>query len=249
VNHLRRTVATAIFAGLLLGPIARAQTARLPDAPASDSTLDNQPIHRDSTPNSDYSTAQNSKSSQAAPSSGFDTLRVVIALGGVVGLIFLLRSGVRRIFPGAVPHRSSRAMQVLCRLAISPRQHLLLVQVGKRLIVVGDGGAQLNPLCEIASPEEVEAIVAQVREESASSLKRFDLFFGKARKPYTEEIATDEIEQTTSPQSAPSQADQSPDARFDPSHELVDPALAQTRDELSGLTQKVRDLAKQLGGS
>jgi flagellar biogenesis protein FliO len=177
---------------------------------------------------------------------GFDSVRVAIALVVVIGLIFVLRFGMRWFFPGALPQRSTRAMQVLSRFTISPRQHLLLVQVGKRLIVVGDGGAQLNPLCEITAADEVEAIVSQVREESASSLKRFELFFGKAKKNYVDEPAAEEIEQPSA-DPAPAPPSEPADARFDPSHELVDPSLAQTRDELSGLSQKVRDLAKQLG--
>jgi hypothetical protein len=39
------------------------------------------------------------------------------------------------------------------------------------------------------------------------------------------------------------------ESRFDDSHEIVDPSLAQTRNELSGLSEKVRDLARQLGKS
>ncbi len=118
--------------------------------------------------------------------------------------------------------------------------------------MVGDGGAQLNPLCEITSQDEVEAIVAQVREESATSLKRFEMFFGKARKPYAEEPAQEEIERTAEQTADPAgrtESTEGADVPFDPTHEIVDPAIAQTRDELSGLSQKVRDLAKQLGRS
>ena len=177
---VRRTMAAAIFAGFILGGMGRAFAAPPTDADTPEATLDNQSIHRDSAANPANSPAASAKTNGAAPSGGFDSARVAIALTVVIGLIFVLRFGLRRVFPGAVPQRSTRAMQVLCRFTISPRQHLLLVQVGKRLIVVGDGGAQLNPLCEITSQDEVEAIVAQVREESATSLKRFEMFFGKA---------------------------------------------------------------------
>ena len=36
-------------------------------------------------------------------------------------------------------------------------------------------------------------------------------------------------------------------ALFDPTHELPDPSLAQTQKDLSGLSEKVRDLTRQLG--
>jgi flagellar biogenesis protein FliO len=247
VTRRLRITAAAIFAGLLLCGAGRLLAAPPPDADGAGVTLDNQAIHRDPGTDADSPAPAKSPTGTATPTAGgFDSARVVIALVTVVGLIFAIRSGLRWFFPGVVPQRSTRAMQVLCRFTISPRQHLILVQVGKRLIVVGDGGAQLNPLCEITAAEEVEAIVTQVREESASSLKRFELFFGKARKTYTEEPTAEEMGQ---PAAEPVPAPESPDARFDPTHELTDPSLTETRDELSGLSQKVRDLAKQLGRS
>lgn len=244
MTRVCRTAIAAIFAGLVLSGVDRAWAAPAPDADASAASSENQPILRDSSADS---AAQPAKTGvTAAPAGGFDSVRVVLALGGVVGLILLLRVGLRQIFPGVIPQRSTRAMQLLCRFPIAPRQHLLLVQVGKRLIVVGDGGAQLNPLCEITAPEEVEAIVTQVREESASSLRRFELFFGKARKGYTEEPAGEETDKVADePEPAP--AAPASEAPFDASHELNEPALSQTRDELSGLAQKVRALANQLG--
>jgi flagellar biogenesis protein FliO len=245
VTRALRIAAAAIFAGLMLLGSGRALAATPTDGNTPDVTLENQAIHRDPGTDSDNSTAGKSKTDVVAQPGGFDSVRVAIALAVVIGLIFVLRFGMRWFFPGALPQRSTRAMQVLSRFTISPRQHLLLVQVGKRLIVVGDGGAQLNPLCEITAADEVEAIVSQVREESASSLKRFEQFFGKAKKNYADEPAGEEIEQPAEP--APAPPSEPADARFDPSHELVDPSLSQTRDELSGLSQKVRDLAKQLG--
>ena len=100
--------------------------------------------------------------------------------------------------------------------------------------MVGDSGAQLNPLCEITNEEEVAAILAQVREESATAARRFDLLFGRARKGFDEEHA-------------PAQQIESPaEAMFDPSHEINHPALSQTQNELVGLSDKVRNLARQL---
>jgi flagellar biogenesis protein FliO len=166
---------------------------------------------------------------------GFDPGRVVLALVGVLGLIVLLRVGLRRIFPGAIPHRATRAIKILSRSIVSPKQHLLLIQVGKRLLVVGDSGAQLNPLCEITNEEESAAILAQVREESATAARRFDLLFGRARKGFDEDHAP------------PQQPIESPaEAVFDPSHEINDGALSETQNELVGLSDKVRDLARQL---
>jgi len=194
--------------------------------------LANQPIHRDP---AIPAAGQRSASPVESRGSGFDPVRVTLALAGVVGLILMLRLGMRRLFPGDIALRSTRAIQVLSRCTISPRQHLLLIRVGKRLIVVGDSGTQLNPLCEIADGNEIEALLAQVHEDSAAATHRFELFFGKARKGYEPELS--EAEAKVPPA----------DAAFDPTHELIDPSLSQTRKELSGLSEKVRDLARQMG--
>ena len=71
-------------------------------------------------------------------------------------------------------HRGTSAVKVLSRCTISPRQHLLVVQFGKRLVLVGDSGSNLNPLCEIADPDEAASVLAQAREESVSVARRFD---------------------------------------------------------------------------
>jgi len=204
---------------------------RAEDAPRPDA-LSNQPIHRDP---AIPAAGQRNTGPVETRGSGFDPLRVTLALGGVLGLILILRVGMRRLFPGAIALRSTRAIKVLSRCTISPRQHLLLVQVGKRLIVVGDSGTQLNPLCEIADGKEVEALLAQIQEESAAAAHRFELFFGKARTGYEAETSDADTKVPAA------------DAAFDPTHELIDPSLSQTRRELSGLSERVRDLARQLG--
>jgi len=176
-----------------------------------------------------------------APAAAFDPTRVLLAMAAVIGLILLLRLAARRIFPGAIAHRASSAVKVLGRCPVSPRQNLLVVQFGKRLVLVGDSGSSLNPLCEIGDADEVAAILAQAREESITAALRFDSLFGRARKGFS---------------AGPAQPDESApasDESFDDSNEIVDapadPSLETTRKELSGLSEKVRDLARQIGGA
>jgi flagellar biogenesis protein FliO len=167
----------------------------------------------------------------ASSSSAFDVTRVLMALAGVIALIFLLRTFAKRLIPGAVAHRGSPAVKILGRCIISPRQNLLVVQFGKRLVLVGDAGANLNPLCEITDPDEVAAILAQTRDESISVARRFESLFGRARKDFAD-----------SPEPQPGD-------QFDESHDQKpdDPALEDTQKELSDLREKVRDVARQIG--
>jgi flagellar biogenesis protein FliO len=262
LRRARPRAASAIIACLVLlacralPAMAAAAAANLPmvsaDPAQSHDAFDGRPIQRDAP------TSLTDSSKTPLPdihSTGFDPTRVLLALTGVVGLIFLLRWGMRRLLPGAVAHRSTRVMKVLSRTFVSPRQHLLLVQIGKRLVMVGDSGTQLNPLCQIKDPAEVEAILLDLREETSSAARKFDLFFGKARKGFdqdqelnAQELPKDAKDLEIGAANSLDNSDQS-ESRFDDSHEVVDPSLTQTRNELSGLSEKVRDLARQLGKS
>jgi flagellar biogenesis protein FliO len=195
--------------------------------PALDASLENQPITLES------SESAGKSAPFAAPSATFDFKRVILALAGVIGLILLLRAGAKRFIPGAAAARATSAVKVLARCTISPKQHLLVIQFGQRLVLVGDSGAHLNPLCEISDPDEAARILAQARDESISVARRFDSFFGLARGGFAE-----------TPSSPPEE-------HFDDSHEINadDPSFEATRKELAGLTDKVRDVARQLGSA
>lgn len=172
------------------------------------------------------------KSDQTINSSNaFDFTRVLLALAGVIALIFLLRAFANRFIPGAAVHKSSPAVKILGRCPIAPRQNLLVIQFGKRLVLVGDAGANLNPLCEITDPDEVAAILARARDETISVARRFESLFGRARNDFAE---------TPEPQ---------PGDQFDDSHDIKpdDPAFQDTQKELSDLREKVRDVARQIG--
>jgi flagellar biogenesis protein FliO len=170
----------------------------------------------------------------AAPSAApaLDWQRVVLALAAVVGLILLMRWIVRRFVVGSSQARGKRFAEVLARVPIAPRQHLLLMRVGRRLLVVGDsGGQQLATLCEVTDADEIAALLAEARSDGADALTRaFGTVFGQAGARF---------EQVSQPLSG------TVDAATEGTP--PDPALVGTQDELSGLAEKVRRLARQVG--
>src|SRR5687767_12035066 len=126
-----------------------------------------------------------SSSSSSSSSSSFELRRVALSLGAVVGLIFLLYWLAKRLFPTVAAARSSQAVRVLSRSVLSPKQQVLLLQVGRRVIVVGDTGAQMNPLAEITDPDEVASLVGQVEAEKRPSVTAaFGGLFGRARDSF-----------------------------------------------------------------
>ncbi len=71
---------------------------------------------------------------------GFSVQRVVLSLAVVLGLIFALRWVGRRFFAMPGGGGGSQAVQVLSRTTLSPRQHLLLIHVGRRVVLVANSG-------------------------------------------------------------------------------------------------------------
>jgi flagellar biogenesis protein FliO len=168
---------------------------------------------------------------QFEPSSTFDVRRVVTALAIVLGLVFACRWGARWMFPTAAVGRSSQIMKVLSRSVIAPRQQLLLIQVGRRLVLVGDCGQQMSALAEISDPDEVASLLGQLRAEPPpiESSNPFAPLLGRAQRQFD---------------------DLNVPPAVDPDEEEPEFAVAgvdETRGDLSGLTEKIRMLSKQLG--
>ena len=178
-----------------------------------------------------HSATTQSTGTAAAPHTStdvFDTRRLVLALAVVLAAIFVSHQVWKRAgMPGA-PGRGSGALQVVSRLNVAPRQQVLLIRVGRRLVLVGNSGTQMNPLCEIDDAEEAALLLGQTAVEREGSVSSsFNAVLGGEEKEFDEQLRPE--------QSA---------AQVDPEEEA---ALATTREEISGLMDKVRGLSKQFG--
>lgn len=219
---MRGGFAIIMLAWISIAPVALAQATR---PVIEESTFENAPL-----PVRHGATTQTTSASTTAGNSGdvFDTKRVGLALLIVLVAIFVSHRVWKKLgLPGG-SGRGAGALQVVSRLSISPKQQILLVRVGKRLVLVGNSTTQMNPLCEITDPEEAALLLGEVasqREESASVT--FNAVLGGEEKRFEEE--TD---------AATGSAEEDADAE-------ENEALATTRAELSGLAEKVRSLSNQ----
>jgi len=160
----------------------------------------------------------------SGPASSFDIVRVGMALVAVIALISALKWGARKYLGQTAPGKGSGAVQILSRNSVGPKQAILLVQVGRRVILVGDSGNQMNALSEISDSDEVAELIGQLRRDKTEKAgKMFGKIFGAAEKDYE---SADE---------APAQDEPSAQA------EQVD----EMRDELTGLADHVRGLSRQ----
>ena len=103
----------------------------------------------------------------------------VLALAGVVAIIFIVGSLVRRFAPaaglmGALGPRGrapSGVLEVLGRYPVSRHGLLVLIKVDRRVLLVsqtgGRGGHRMETLTEITDPADVASLVAKTADRDA----------------------------------------------------------------------------------
>jgi flagellar biogenesis protein FliO len=238
------------------------------------SPLDSEEIHRGTDAGSTgngLSGPLNAPSGGSSPGgsgtagSSVGLLRVTLALLGVLGLIVAMKIVMRWLWPGAASQRASRSVRVIARTPLSSKSALVLVQVGKRLVVVGDCGTQLSSICQITDPDEVAGMLGAIQTERlGSAARRFAIKLGRAQGDFDEadELVTEpsagspdrlrgtvgggaEIDAARDGDGTDGDADRN-EVADQAGNESVEPdALVNTRQELRGLASRVRALAEQ----
>ena len=98
------------------------------------------------------------QSAGASPVSGKQVVQMLAALGGI---LLLIGGGVwclRRMMPGVRAVSDNRLIEVLSRAAVGPKQSVVLVRVGSRLVLLGVGSDSMQKLTEIHESAEVERL-------------------------------------------------------------------------------------------
>jgi flagellar biosynthetic protein FliO len=91
-------------------------------------------------------------------------LRTLGALALVVVLIFLVGWLLRRFARGGRALGGRGPVEVLSRTAITPRQQLLLVRLGERIVLVGCTPGGFSTLSEITGSDETARLMAEIAE-------------------------------------------------------------------------------------
>ncbi|MFZ5586594.1 MAG: flagellar biosynthetic protein FliO [Thermodesulfobacteriota bacterium] len=86
--------------------------------------------------------------------------QMLLALGLVLALVLLLYWLARRFLPGHAGLGQAAGLRVLGRLALGPKKGLALVEVGRRVLVVGLAEQGVSLLTTIDDPEEIAALGA-----------------------------------------------------------------------------------------
>jgi flagellar protein FliO/FliZ len=90
---------------------------------------------------------------------GLDLLgRVVVALGSVLGLMWLAARGWRRTPAGRVAAAST--LTVLARQGLGPRSQVAVVQVGRRALVLGVADQRIELLADLPAEEALPPVLS-----------------------------------------------------------------------------------------
>ena len=168
--------------------------------------------------------------------SQLDWPRVLISLGLVIGLIVVMRLAMKKWLGVGGVGGAGRSVKVLGRTMLGPRQQVLLIQVGRRVVVTADSGGQLSALAQITDPDEVASLIGAVESPVVEGAPSgvFARMFGAARQPFGGGDL-DSVDDTPAPIPAGGV-----DAIVGDDRE-VDAA----RGELAGLMERVRGLSRQ----
>ncbi len=165
--------------------------------------------------------------------SPLDISRLLLALGLVLGAILLLRWIGQRVLLKNGGLRGNKAITVVSRSVLSPKQQVIMLRVGKRLIVVGDSGGQMSPLCEISDPDEVAGLIGETgKEPEGKAGKSFRAIFRRAEEPFAESPETEASDESA-----------------EPTEPIGLDDAATTREQINGLMDKVQMMRKQFKGT
>jgi flagellar biogenesis protein FliO len=233
-----------------------------PDTVSASGKFEDVPVRRSPAP-----TTPGGGTAEGTNSGGYDFPRVAGALAAVIGLILLLRWLGKRFFSLPTAQRTSRVVQVLSRSVLSPKQHLVLVRVGQRVLVAADNGSQMSRLSEITDPDEVASLLGQLQSEKEgsafglASAKAFNSVFGRLKKTNDSEGADneplgdaghpamddDDISHESAEQADLEDPEFAASLLSSPVTVSNDNVVAATRHELNGLMEKVRLVSDQFG--
>lgn len=110
------------------------------------------------------------------------------SLGLVVGLILLCAYAVKRWMPGTLGGRQVGPFKMLARWSIATRQSLTLVQVGRRVLLLGVTPGQINTLAEVTDPAEIEAIAAKCSAGRSVWAEGFGQLLGRQQARMEEDV-------------------------------------------------------------
>lgn len=168
-----------------------------------------------------------------------ETVRVLGALALVIGAIVILKVVAGQVLGiKSAGANANKGVRVLSRTMIGPKQQMILMQVGRKLVLVSDCAGKVVPVTEVTDPDEVAELAGQALGTATRAGE-----FTAALQGNTTRYQDNEVSSRGESEYEPVEDELSSDDRgvtAEPSRRGSDEAR-----ELSGLADKVRRLGRQ----
>jgi len=155
-----------------------------------------------------------------APSISSWFVNTLLALLVVVAAVFLLRAILSKLTGRAPLSANQHVVDVLARVGVSPKSHVMLVKLGRRILVVGDSPSGLSTLADIDDADEVASLLQAINARKPGSASGgFDQMLGRLGNDY------DDV-----------------DRRAEEGSDLQEHRVDRARDNVSALVSRLRHL-------
>ena len=94
----------------------------------------------------------------------------MMPLLAVLGLIVAAVLVVKRFLPARASPTAFGAVEVVARTPVSPKQNLMLVKLGQRLILVGVSPERMEALATVEDPHEVALLLGRAESQGPRSM-------------------------------------------------------------------------------
>jgi len=170
------------------------------------------------------------------------------ALAVVIGLILVLARLFRRHAPMFQQALPQEALEILGRRFVDPRQTILLVRIGSRILVVGSSANGLNSLGAIDDPVEVDLLAGMCRREPSTGALGTSFF--KMLKGESLRRPTPAAVRSSASRPAPLRSSHAAEQFSAPSPFADAPSAARSSESTpDGLSQPEYDLKRRLRGA
>lgn len=117
-------------------------------------------------------------------------LNTITALGAVVGLILLIRAIYAKCTGRTLATARHDVVQVMARVPVAPRNHVLILRVAGRILIVGDSPGGMNTLAQIDDPDEAASLLKSFAASEPNSISQgFNQLMGRFNSEYTDDDA------------------------------------------------------------
>jgi flagellar biogenesis protein FliO len=136
-------------------------TAKAENGPTTRSTTVDQPSSVESKTIGERSGSVDRRSVSSNEPQTVSYTRLIAALAIVLGLIVLIKWLTARLI-GRSARTANGAVRILSRTAIAPRQQILLIRVGRRILVLADQGTTLSHLYSMTDADEISELMGSL---------------------------------------------------------------------------------------